>query len=211
MAGLDFPRLNQSTPESIIDDYLQRGIRRIQDKYRLQWDEVNKRRNILGGRKQMEMLSTIDMKGKQELQAFIQSVQQQQDQLAQVDQLAQQGGFDPYEAKMRMVLGPEVEAAMFPTREKPRTFEQKYADIQYHKDRLRRRQGEFFTDPGGQRIKDWKKFWFSEKKTRTYMNLRVEKDYIGLLTLKICRIYFKFSVNLKYRNSLKRNYSDNPI
>ena len=34
MAGLDFPRLNQSTPESIVDDYLQRGLQDIQDKKR---------------------------------------------------------------------------------------------------------------------------------------------------------------------------------
>ena len=169
MAGLDFPRLNQSTPESIVDDYLQRGLQDIQDKYTLQWNEVNKRGDTLGGRKQMEMLSNIDMKAKQEIQAFRQSAQQQQDQLAQIDQLARQGGFNPYEAKMRMVLGTEAEAAMFP--KTGRSVAAQFGELDVYENRLISDAGNFLTDPGGRRIKEPLKFWFSEKKTRPLLKV----------------------------------------
>ena len=150
MNGLPYQQLEQDTPESIVNDYLQRGLQGIQNKYKLQWDEVNKRGQILGRRKQMEMFADIDMKGKQEIQAFQQQAKEQMERLQRVDQLAQQAGFDPSEAKMRIVLGPEEEAAMFPREKGPPSI----SELRSYESWLERKVPDFMTIPSRE-IKKW--------------------------------------------------------
>jgi len=167
MAGLDFPQMGGNiTPEAIMDDWYQRGMAAIDQRYEQQWNEVNRRASTLGPRRHAEMLNDIQARSRAELGDFHRAAQARAAEFQLIDRLAQQDGFDPYEVKMRIALGPEVEAAMFPKQVAPRSFEQKFAEIQAHENRLRRRQAEFFTDPGGQRIRDWKKFWFAEERTR---------------------------------------------
>lgn len=165
MAGLPYERLGQNTPESTVDDYLQRGLRDIQQRFGTQWDEVVKRGETLGKRRRDEILNELQSKTTQEVIQFKQQARQQRERLAQVDQLAQQGGFDATEAKWRMTLGSEEAAAMFPTkREQPSATDQ-FRDLDLFENKLRGDAEKFMTDPGGRRIKDpWKWSW-QEKKT----------------------------------------------
>ncbi len=107
MAGLPYAQLSQDSPESIVDDYLQRGLQDAYRNFEVQWNEVNSRAKTLGRRRQVELLTELQSKATNEMMKFQQSSQQQSDQLAQLDRLAEQGGFDSSEAKWRMVLGPE--------------------------------------------------------------------------------------------------------
>jgi len=104
----------QITPESIAEDNYQRSVANIDQRYRSQWDEVNRRRSALGPRRHAEMLCDIQARSRAEFDKLYQAAQNQAEEFKLIDQLAQQKGFDPYEAKMRIVLGPEAEAAMFP-------------------------------------------------------------------------------------------------
>ena len=171
MAGLPFDRMGQSTPESIVHDYLQKGLQDIQQRYNLQWDEVNRRGKTLGRRRQGELFDELDLKVEQDALAFQQKAQQQMGQFTRIDKLAQQGGFDPYEAKMRMVLSPEEQAAMFPKKEAPRSTAAQFGELDVYEHRLKQEAGEFITDPGGKRIKDpWKWRW-QEKKTQPLLKV----------------------------------------
>ena len=113
----------QDTPESIVDNYLQQGLQNIQNKYGLQWDEVNRRGPVLGQRKANQMFSDIDMRAKQEVQVLQQKVQQQMEQLQLIDRLAQQNpSINADDVKWRMVLGSELYNAMFSREKTPRSF-----------------------------------------------------------------------------------------
>ena len=115
MPGLPFAQLGEQSPESMIFDYVDRGTRDIEQRYQVQWDEVNNRASTLGRRTQMEMLNEIQSKATQEMFHSTQNAQSRMKQLKQLDILAKQGGFDASEAKWRMVLSPEAAAAKFPT------------------------------------------------------------------------------------------------
>ena len=156
MPGLPFPSMNQDTPESIIDNYLQQGMQTLREKYTLQWREVAKRGDVLGERKQREMLSEIDMKAKQEVQEFQQTVRQRAEELARVDRLAQQSGFDASEAKWRMVLSPEEIAMKFPKEQTPRSVAEQYGELDIYRNKLENRLSSFVTTPGGP-IKSWRR------------------------------------------------------
>ena len=171
MAGLPYQQLEQDTPESIVNDYLQRGLQGIQDRYNTQWNEINKRGQTLGQRKQTQMFDELDAKVQQDAMAFQQQTQQQMEQLQRIDRLAQQAGTDPYEPKMRLVLGPEEEAARFPKETAPRSVMAQYGELDIYENRLQQEAGEFMTDPGGKRIKEPWKFWFREKKTQPMLKV----------------------------------------
>lgn len=172
MPGLPFAQLdNNTTPESILDDYYQRGIADIDKRYRGQWDEVSKRGATLGQRRQNEMFDDIQAKSDAELGKFYQSAQGQFKEFQLIDRLAEQGGFDPYEAKMRMVLGPEAEKAMFPTQAAPRSTALQFGELDTYENRLKGDAANYLMDPGGKRIKEPLKFWFAEKKTRPLLKI----------------------------------------
>lgn len=172
MAGLPYARLGDNiSPESIMEDYYQRGVADINQRYRGQWDEVNKRASTLGQRRQMEMLGDIQAKSRAEFDRFHQSARNQVKELQLIDQLAKQGGFDPYEAKMRMVLGPEAEGAMFPRQTAPRSTALQFGELDVYENRLKNDAGNYLMDPGGKRIKEPLKFWFAEKKTRPLLKI----------------------------------------
>lgn len=164
MAGLPYAQTNETSPESLIDDQFQKGMQDIQQRYDLQWDEINKRGTTLGQRRQTEMFDELDAKVQQEALKFSQLAQQQQDRLVQLDTLAQQGGFDATEAKWRMTVGAEEAAAMFPSA--GRSVAAQFGELDVYENRLKKERGAFMLDPGGKRIKEASKFWFSEKKTK---------------------------------------------
>ncbi len=161
---IPYPETNRMSPESMMGDYEQRGLQDIQDRYMQQFNEINKRVS-LGTRRQTEMFDELDSRFEQQALVFKQEAAQQRQQFAQIDKLAQQGGFDPYEAKMRIVLGPEAEAAMFPRQEGQRSTAAQYGELDIYERKLKNEARSFLEDPGGKRVKQASKFWFQEKKT----------------------------------------------
>ena len=154
MPGLPYTQLERDTPESIVDNYLQRGLQDIQQRFEFQWNEVNSRAETLGQRKQMEMLNELQSKTTQEMMAFRQQAQQQVEQLQRMDRLAQQAGTDPREAKMRAVLSPEEEMAAFPKETAPRSMMAQYGELDIYENRLEAEAPEFMTVPS-KRAKAW--------------------------------------------------------
>lgn len=103
------------TPEAWLNKQIQTGRQQIQDRYALQWNEVNRSAKFLGPTKHRQMLRQIDMSAKQEMLQFNQQAQAQLTQLQNIDRLAGQGLLtNPDEVKWRIVLEPEIESAMFP-------------------------------------------------------------------------------------------------
>lgn len=171
MPGLPFERIRQDTPESTVDDYLQRGLQDMQQRFETRWNEVNRHAGVLGRRKQMEMLAELRSKATSEILEFRQSAQQQKDQFARLDRLAEQRGFDASEAKWRMVLSPEEAAAMFPKETAPRSIASQYGELDTFEKILTDDAGNFLMDPGGKRIKEPLKFWFRESKTQPLLKV----------------------------------------
>lgn len=162
MAGLDYPQLSSNiSPESIIEDYYQRGLTDMDQRYRSQWDEVNRRASTMGRRKQNEMLSDIQARMTKEVNTFRQAAQNQIEEFQLIDQLAQQRGFDPYEAKMRMVLGPEAERAAFPTQAAPRSTALQFGELDTYERKLEEQRADYRIEPSS-RVKQWHKPWFME-------------------------------------------------
>ena len=115
--GLPFQQLpvGGTTPESVIEEQIQAGRQQIQNKYALQWKEVNRSKRFIGAGKSQRMLRDIDAKAKQEMLQFNQQAQQQMNQLQNIDRLAQQGMIsNADEIKARIVYGPDVAKSMFP-------------------------------------------------------------------------------------------------
>lgn len=161
---IPYPQTNRMSPESMVGDYQQQGLQDIQDRYMQQWNEISKRGSVLGARRQTEMFDELDSRFGQQALKFKQGTAQQMQQFSQLDQLAEQGGFDPYEAKMRMVLGPEAEAAMYPRQEAQRSVEAQYNELDVHRKKLEGRLESYLTIPGG-RIPQWWKLEAFEKRT----------------------------------------------
>jgi len=136
MPGLPFERL-PVTPESTLNEQIQTGRQQIQDKYALQWREVNRNRRSLGATKTAQMLRQIDTKAKQEMLQFNQQAQAQMAQLRRVDVLAQQGAItNPEEIKARMTFGPDVARSMYPEPQKERTIPQQFGELDVYSHRI---------------------------------------------------------------------------
>jgi len=154
MNGLPYKQLERDTPESIVDNYLQQGLQDIQQRFESQWNEVNSRAKTLGQRKQMEMLNELQSKATQEIMTFRQQTQQQMQQLQLVDRLAQQNSsINANEVKMRMVLGPETETAMFP-KPTPEKRPPSVSELRSYESWLERKAPDFMTIPSKE-IKKW--------------------------------------------------------
>ena len=139
--GLPYQRLpgtrTDLTPESMLKQEIQTGQQAIQDKYALQWKEVNRSRRFIGATKTQQMLRQIDAAAKQEMLQFNQQAEQQMAQLQNIDRLAQQGAItNPEEIKARMTFGSDVARSMYPTPEKEKPPMQQFADLDTYSHRI---------------------------------------------------------------------------
>lgn len=137
--GLPYQRLPQShlTPESMLEQEIQTGRQAIQDKYALQWKEVNRSRRFIGAGKANRMLQQIDMSAKQEMLQFNQQAQQQLEQLQNIDRLAEQGAItNPDEIKARMAFGTDVAKSMYPTPEKEISIPEEFGRLDVYSHRI---------------------------------------------------------------------------
>lgn len=125
------------TPESYLEEQIQSGRQQIQDKYALQWKEVNRSRRFIGAGKSQRMLREIDAKAKQEMLAFNQQAQQQMAQIQNIDRLAGQGLiYNSDEIKARMVFGSDVAKSMYPTPERERSIPLQFGELDVYKRRI---------------------------------------------------------------------------
>lgn len=112
---------------------INRSRQQIQDRVALQWQEINRRRRFIGvgeaNRMQQElhnraepevlrlnrMQQELNTRAKQEMLQFKQKAQNQMARLKEIDNLGTKGLItNPDEVKWRIVLGHEIESAMFP-------------------------------------------------------------------------------------------------
>ena len=115
------------TPESFLNEQIQTGRQQIQDKYALQWKEVNRSKRFIGAAKSKRMLREIDAKAKQEMLQFNQQAQAQMVQIQNVNRLAERGLiYNADEIKARMVFGTDVARSMYP---ETRPIEQQFSAL----------------------------------------------------------------------------------
>lgn len=156
-----------TSPESMIQQQYEENKQQIQQRFKLGWDEINRRSSMLGPFKTQTMLAELHTKAKQEAMSLNQSMQGQLNQLAQVDDLGANGLIsNADEVKWRMTLGPEAERSMFPQEKAPKTLESQMATLEAQENRLRSDAGEFIMGSGGS-VPHWYNFalWprFEEK------------------------------------------------
>ena len=145
------------TPELFINEQTRTGRQQIQDKYALQWKEVNRSRQFIGAAKSKRMLREIDVKAKQEILAFNQKMEAQADQLDNINRLAEQGFiYNADELKARIVYGSDVARSMYPPSKLP---EQEFGALDIALNRIENRLADF-----GREKKRIKKWYLGEKK-----------------------------------------------
>ena len=139
------------TPELFINEQTRTGRQQIQDKYALQWKEVNRSRRFIGAAKSKRMLREIDVKAKQEMLAFNQKMETQADQLDNINRLAEQGLiYNADELKARIVYGSDVTRSMY---SEPKSIEQQFGALEIHSGRLENRLAQFRRPK--RRVKKW--------------------------------------------------------
>ena len=125
------------TSESAINEQIQTGRKQIQDRFTLQWNEINRSARFVGRQKAANMRQQLHTRAKQEMLQFNQQAQQQLKQLQNIDQLAQQGAINnPEEIKARMTFGPDVAKSMYPTPEKGRSVPQQFGELDIYSERI---------------------------------------------------------------------------
>jgi hypothetical protein len=151
--GLPFQQFPAAdlTPESSLDEQIQTGRQQIQDKYALQWKEVNRSKRFIGAAKSKRMLREIDAKAKQEMLQFNQQARMQQTQLNNINRLAEQGFiYNADELKVRMIFGSDVARSMYPER---KSVEQQFSTLQIPLDKIEKRLAQFRRPK--RRVKKW--------------------------------------------------------
>ena len=139
------------TPELFINEQTRTGRQQIQDKYALQWKEVNRSKRFIGAAKSKRMLREIDAKAKQEMLAFNQKMEAQADQLDNINRLAEQGFiYNADELKARIVYGSDVARSMY---SEPKSIEQQFGALEIHGGRLESRLAQFRRPK--RRVKKW--------------------------------------------------------
>lgn len=124
-------------PESVINKQIQTGRQQIQDKFTLQWDEINRSARFVGQAKTQRMQRELHTKAKQEMLQFNQQAQQQMAQLQNITKMGEQGMItNPDEIKARMVYGADVARSMFPREEKEKPPMQQFADLDTYSHRI---------------------------------------------------------------------------
>ncbi len=145
MPGLQFQQL-PVTPESTLNEQIRTGRRQIQNKYRIQWDEVNRSARFLGPAKTHQMYQQIDSSSKQELLQFDQKAQTQLGQLQRVTMMGQQGLVpDADRIKARMVFGADVAESMYPQPERERSVAQQFGELDVYSNRIENTLAQFRT------------------------------------------------------------------
>lgn len=138
--GLPYQQLPAAadvTPESMLQQEIQTGRQQIQDRFKLQWDEIGRSAQFIGKQKASNMRQQLHVKAKQEMLQFNQQAQQQTAQLQNIDRLAQQGMIpNPDEIKARMTFGSDVARSMYPTPEKERTIPQQFGELDVYSHRI---------------------------------------------------------------------------
>jgi len=162
--GLPYQRLpgaqTNLTPESMLEQEIQTGRQAIQNKYALQWKEVNRSRRFIGAAKSQRMLRDIDTRAKQEMLQFNQQAQAQLTQLRNIDRLAEQGAINnPEQIKAREIFGPDIAKSMYPTPEKEQPIERQIDTLDLHAYKIEDRLAQFRTVERG----PWDEKWFARK------------------------------------------------
>ncbi len=137
--GLPYQRLPQGrlTPESMLQQETQTGRQQIQNKYALQWKEVNRSRRFIGRVKADAMLRQIDTQAKQEMLQFNQQAQQQMTQLRNIDRLAGQRAIrNPEKLKARITFGSDIAESMYPTPEKEPSIPEQFGKLDVYSHRI---------------------------------------------------------------------------
>ena len=141
--GLPFKQLPAAdtrrdlTPESMLNEQIQTGRKQIQDRFNLQWGELNKSARFVGQQKASNMRQQLHAKAKQEMLQFNQQAQQQLEQLRNIDRLTQQGAItNPEEIKARMTYGSDVARSMYPTPEKEKPPMQQFGELDVYSHRI---------------------------------------------------------------------------
>ena len=139
--GLPAATRRDLTPESFISEQIQTGRQQIQDKYALQWKEVNRSKRFIGAAKSKRMLREIDAKAKQEMLQFNQQAQAQMNQLQSINRLVEQGFiYNADELKARIVYGSDVARSMYPPSKLP---EQEFGALDIALNRIENRLADF--------------------------------------------------------------------
>lgn len=157
--GLPYQQLPVAdlTPESMINEQIKTGKQQIQDKYALQWKEVNRSKKFIGIAKSQRMLREIDAKAKQEMLQFNQQAQAQINQLNNINRLAEQGLiYNADELKARMIFGSDVARSMYPP---SKSIEQQFGTLDVSLGRIENRLAQYRRPK--KRIKKW--YWGKEK------------------------------------------------
>lgn len=137
MPGLSFEQLpaGTMTPESTLNEQLSASKRQVQNKYALQWREVNRSARFLGPAKANQMLRQIDMNAKQEMLQLNQRAQTQLAQLQRITAMGQQGLIsDTDQIKASIVYGHDVAESMFP--QERRSIPQQFGELDVYSHRI---------------------------------------------------------------------------
>lgn len=114
----------QYNPETILEERHATAREQLQQYYRTQWDDVNRRARAGLFRSQKErdeLFYEIRLQSTQALNKFDQQAEQEINRLNEINRLAELGAIqNPDEVKWRLVMGPEAEQAMFPRQVDPR-------------------------------------------------------------------------------------------
>lgn len=164
MNGLPFEQLPGSdiSPENIIKQRYETSRKEHQRRFNNEWNNLDKQIRILGPERLNQMQQSLYTRNQREAFDLNKQTESQINHFKEIDQLAQQGLMtNPYEVKMRMILGPETERAVFPQR---KSIAAQYGEMDLYRNRLESRLAQFEMTPGGKRIKDPFKWWFQERK-----------------------------------------------
>jgi len=138
MPGLSFeqlPAAGTMTPESALREQFNASRQQIQNKYALQWKEVNRSARFLGPTKANQMLRQVDMNAKQEMLQFNQKAQTQLAQLQRITAMGQQGLIsDADQIKANIVYGRDVAESMFP--QEGRSIPQQFGELDVYSHRI---------------------------------------------------------------------------
>lgn len=137
--GLPYQQLpaTRVTPESTLNEQIQVGRQQIQNRFNLQWKEIQRSMRFVGRTKSQRMLQDLHIRAKQEMLQLNQKAQAQMNQLRNIDRLAQQGAIpNPDEIKARIAFGSDVAKSMYPEPERERTIPQQFGELDVYSHRI---------------------------------------------------------------------------
>ncbi|KKN32989.1 hypothetical protein LCGC14_0808150, partial [marine sediment metagenome] len=127
------------TPEVSLQQEIQTGRKQIQDRFTLQWNELNRSARFVGRQKVANMRQQLHTKAKQEMLQFNQQAQQQLAQLQRTTMMGEQGLISSEDAariNASRVYGADTAKSMYPTPEKEKPPMQQFADLDIYSERI---------------------------------------------------------------------------